>query len=199
MCSHRTARSLLVSDRVLRRHRESVYHRVGAYWYLRGIDVGPGARVWGRPVIDAQDLEIGSRFVLHSQLRTTRLAGVGAIRIGDGVFMNHGSAITARTAVTIGNDVALSQDVAIMDNNAHGLAGGPIVSRPVTVEDGAWIGLRAILLPGVTIGALSVVAAGSVVTKSMPPRTLVAGNPARPIREIAYPPGVHRAWHGGAQ
>ena len=56
---------------------------------------------------------------------------------------------------------------------------------PITVCAGAWVGARAVVLPGVTIGENAVVGAGSVVTKSVPPNTVVAGNPARPIRTFA--------------
>lgn len=56
---------------------------------------------------------------------------------------------------------------------------------PITVCAGAWVGARAVVLPGVTIGKNAVVGAGSVVTKSVPPNTVVVGNPARPIRTFA--------------
>jgi maltose O-acetyltransferase len=55
---------------------------------------------------------------------------------------------------------------------------------PITVEDYAWIGAGAIILPGVTIGTGAVVAAGSVVTKDVAPRMIVAGNPARKLRSV---------------
>jgi acetyltransferase-like isoleucine patch superfamily enzyme len=63
---------------------------------------------------------------------------------------------------------------------------GPVHSSPITVEDGCWIGAGSILLPGVTIGRGSIVAAGSVVTKDVAPDTLVGGIPARPIRELDF-------------
>lgn len=55
-------------------------------------------------------------------------------------------------------------------------------AQPITVCVGAWVGARAVVLPGVTIGENAVVGAGSVVTKDVPPNTVVVGNPARPIR-----------------
>jgi maltose O-acetyltransferase len=57
-------------------------------------------------------------------------------------------------------------------------------SAPIIVEDNVWIGARSIVMPGVTIGRDSCVGAGSVVTKNVEPRVLVAGVPARPIREL---------------
>jgi acetyltransferase-like isoleucine patch superfamily enzyme len=57
-------------------------------------------------------------------------------------------------------------------------------ARPVIVEDDVWIGTRAVILPGVRIGYGSVIGAGSVVTKDVPPMTVVAGIPAKPIKKI---------------
>lgn len=59
---------------------------------------------------------------------------------------------------------------------------GQAESKPVVIEDDVWVGARAIILPGVTIGAHSIVGAGSVVTKDVPPWTVVGGNPARIIK-----------------
>jgi galactoside O-acetyltransferase len=57
-------------------------------------------------------------------------------------------------------------------------------AQPVIIEDDVWIGTRAVILPGVRIGYGSVIAAGSVVTKDVPPMTVVAGIPAKPIKKI---------------
>lgn len=163
---------------------------------LRRHDVGARPRVWGKPLIDARDLHIGDDLLLHSAFRQTRLGGPGRIQIGDRVFINHGVRILSRGAITIGDDVALAEEVVLMDNDAHGIEGQPVHISPITVEDGAWVGMRATVLPGVTVGARAIVATGSVVTRSVEPETLVAGNPARVIRKLDYPEGVTRAWHG---
>src|SRR5690349_22847890 len=68
------------------------------------------------------------------------------------------------------------------------LKGGATRTVPVTVCDGARIGARAIVLPGVSIGSRSVVAAGAIVTRDVPADNLVAGQPARAIRGLRYPP-----------
>lgn len=86
-------------------------------------------------------------------------------------------------AVTIGSKVLISWDVNILENNFHTTTDGAIHSAPVTIEDRVWIGCRVIVLSGVTIGEGAIVAAGSVVTRDVAPGTLVAGNPARLIRE----------------
>ena len=62
--------------------------------------------------------------------------------------------------------------------------GGEHITAPVTIERGAWIGARGVLLPGVTIGHGAVVGAGAVVTTDVPPNTLVAGVPARTVRSL---------------
>jgi maltose O-acetyltransferase len=61
------------------------------------------------------------------------------------------------------------------------------VARPIVIEDNAWLGGGAILLPGVTVGRNAVVGAGAVVSRSVPANTVVVGNPARVIREIEQP------------
>lgn len=60
----------------------------------------------------------------------------------------------------------------------------PLITRPITIGENAFIGARAFLMPGVTVGSRSIVGACSVVTRSVPPHTIVAGNPAKPIRHI---------------
>ncbi len=119
--------------------------------------------------------------------------GEAEIIIGDRAQINYRNIISAAGSVRIGEDTLIAGEVAIFDNPSHPLdpearrAGGHFAAeevRPVVIGRNVWIGLRAIILRGVTIGDNSVVAAGSVVTKPVPPNTLVAGNPARPIREL---------------
>ena len=61
-----------------------------------------------------------------------------------------------------------------------------VVAKPVTIERGAWIGLGALILPGVTVGHGSIVGAASVVTTSVPPNTYVEGNPAKVVRSLPW-------------
>nr|MDP9466593.1 hypothetical protein [Actinomycetota bacterium] len=83
----------------------------------------------------------------------------------------------------------------VMDSNSHGVEGRSHVEAPVHIGDGTWIGARAMVLPGVNIGRRVLVAAGAVVTRDVPDDVLVAGNPARVVRSLDYPPGCKRAWH----
>lgn len=103
-------------------------------------------------------------------------------RIGRNTRIYHGCTIDVRSGLSIGNNVSVSPEVMILggthDVNAprfNDIAGF------VTVEDHVWIGARAMILPGVTLGRGAVVAAGSVVTKNVPPLTIVAGVPAKPV------------------
>jgi acetyltransferase-like isoleucine patch superfamily enzyme len=104
------------------------------------------------------------------------------IRIGNGTYVNRGTEIVAAREVTIGRDCKIARDVIIMDSDQHPLPNGELVVEPVTIGDRAWIGARAIILKGVRIGDDAVIAAGSVVTRDVPARSVVAGVPARVVR-----------------
>jgi acetyltransferase-like isoleucine patch superfamily enzyme len=110
----------------------------------------------------------------------------GVIVLGDGVFINYGVEIYAARSVTIGDNVHLADMAAIYDTDFHQLEENAAVRvEPVRIGSNAWIGRQAIILPGVTIGDHAVVAAGSIVTKDVPAKTLVAGNPASVRRELS--------------
>ena len=104
------------------------------------------------------------------------------IRIGNGTYLNRGTEIVAARSVTIGRDCKIAREVIIMDSDQHPLPNGELVAKPVTIEDRVWIGARAIILKGVTIGHDAVVGAGSVVTSDVPPGAVVGGVPARVLR-----------------
>ena len=117
-------------------------------------------------------------------------AAAGAIiRVGARTHFNNNVEVFASGGVTIGSDCLIGDAVLIMDMDGHALAPelrhqSAGATDAVTIEDNVWIGSRAIILKGVTLGAGCVVGAGSVVTRSVPPRTVVAGNPARSIRTL---------------
>ncbi len=139
-------------------------------------------------------LTIGNHFDIWSHLSRSQLVvgPSGLLKIGNRVFINVGTTISAYSQVVIGNNVLIGNDVAIYDSDFHGLEQRdcPAPPAPVTIEDNVWIATRAIILKGVTLGQGSVVAAGSVVTRSVPPYTLVGGVPARVIRSL-HPARVH--------
>lgn len=163
---------------------------------LRPLRVGRWPQCRGRPDIDASDATTGDAFRVASHQATTVITGAGRLVIGDDVFVNCGTRIECALSVTIGDHVMIAYDVVVTDTDSHGLEARPVRRAPVVIGSGAWIGARAIVLPGVTIGRRSVVGAGSVVTHDVPDDTLVAGNPARPVRTLVYPQGHDRAAHG---
>ena len=113
---------------------------------------------------------------------------VGDVIIGDHTRIGLHNTIIG--PVEIGNNVNLAQGITVTALN-HNFSDTDkrideqgVSTNPVTIEDDVWVGANAVILPGVTIGEHCVVAAGAVVTKDVPPHSLVAGVPAKVIRQI---------------
>lgn len=107
------------------------------------------------------------------------------LRLGNRVVIGSNVSLGAHSPITLGDEVRISRDVIIETAGLDFSTGQPPyrhVSKPITIEKGVWIGARAIILGGVTLGENVVVAAGSVVSRSVPAGTIVAGVPARPLR-----------------
>jgi len=103
-------------------------------------------------------------------------------RIGANTRINRDCTLDVRGPLVIGDNVSISPEVAVLTTQHDWRAPGFVLeSRPVVIEDHAWIGSRATLLPGTVIGRGAVVAAGAVASGSVPPLTVVAGVPARVI------------------
>lgn len=128
----------------------------------------------------------------------------GEIEIGSNCYIGEGTRIWSQASIRIGNDVLISHLVDIHDTDGHPVDAGDRVldgrsilqgrgyltptktaSAPIEIGDRVWIGFKASILKGVRIGEGAIVAAGAVVTRDVPPFTVVAGNPAVPIRELA--------------
>jgi len=106
------------------------------------------------------------------------------LNFGDKVFLNNGINISCSNQIEIGTHVDIADECMIMDNDFHGVGDNNPKSKPVIIEDDVWIASRVIILKGVKIGRGSVVGAGAVVTKSIPPNSFAAGNPARVIKSV---------------
>jgi maltose O-acetyltransferase len=117
-----------------------------------------------------------------------RAPGV-VIAIGAGTAFSNNVQVIAEAGVTIGARCLIGDAVQILDSDFHALGAAdrhvrPGAAAPVVLEDNVFIGSRAILLKGVTIGRNSVIGAGSVVVRSIPPGVIAAGNPAKVLRPL---------------
>ncbi|MCC6178397.1 MAG: hypothetical protein IT305_24085 [Chloroflexi bacterium] len=175
-----------------------VWHWLTACWQLRGSDrLGRWTRVNGRVSLDNQGhTYIGERVLFHAHHAPTYLTTLphGTLVIGDRTFVNFGADIVATGLVKIGSDCLIGTYVMMLDNDFHDSIDRARMPepRPIIIGDEVWIGNRAIVLPGVTIGQGAIVGAGSVVVSDVPAWTVAAGNPARVIRELPHAPNRHR-------
>jgi len=110
-----------------------------------------------------------------------RVLGDGKLTVGDG-FVNNGVQIVCKCKIEIGNGCAIARDVIIRDWDAHSIDKNHITSSPIIIGNHVWIGTRAIILKGLKIGDGAIVAAGSIVTRDVPSKALVAGVPAKIIK-----------------
>ena len=149
-------------------------------------------------------MTVGSGCLIQGQLVGER--DESRLEVGNNVVVGGGSVIDCALSVRIEDDAMVSYECIIADSDNHSIypelrkadVGNWMNGRrhdwsasemaPVVIKRGAWIGARAIILKGVTVGEGAVVGMGSVVTHDVPPRCVVAGNPARVIREIGPVP-----------
>jgi acetyltransferase-like isoleucine patch superfamily enzyme len=154
---------------------------------LRGIGAGLVTSEGRNPIIHSGGIISLGRVALRGTTAAVELGAQpgGRLTIGDRVFINQGVTLVAHHDITVGDDCRIGDYVAIYDTDHHAVdQETPVRSAPVRIGRNVWIARGAIVMPGVTIGDHSVVAAASVVTADVPPRTLVAGNPARAVREL---------------
>jgi acetyltransferase-like isoleucine patch superfamily enzyme len=188
----------------LRDAQFSLSDRTYTRWLRRqpGVTLGR-VTIEGRPLVDVR---AGSTLVVEDGVRLKsrnwgyHLNMYGPVKLmadAPGAVITigartriYGSCIHAFASVTIGPDCLIAANCQIIDANGHELSFPAVEARartrdqprPVVVEAAVWLGTGVIVLPGVRIGRGSVVGAGSVVTRDIPPMSLAAGNPARVIR-----------------
>lgn len=175
-----------------------------AWWTLRGLQLGPGWRCYGLPIIQRHRrsrIRIGRGMNLrsaamsnplgpnHPVIISARRPGASLI-IGDDFGMTGGS-LVCDESIAIGNRVWVGANAVIADTDFHPLDAAlrrvrPLAAKtaPITIADDVFIGMNAIILKGVHIGEGAVIAAGSVVSRDVPPGTVAAGSPARIVRKI---------------
>jgi acetyltransferase-like isoleucine patch superfamily enzyme len=157
----------------------------------RGRKISVGARpvFWrGRPTLDIfGTFKVGDNCKVFASPYPARItvAPGATIEMGDTAGINYGVEIYASKSIKLGDNAMIGDLATLYDTDFHRIEEGAEVRQgPIVLGDNVWIGRAAIVLPGVTIGDHSIVAAGAVVTKDVPPRVVVAGNPAKVVREI---------------
>ena len=144
-------------------------------------------------------IRIGSHSRILGQLLV--FAHGGEIQLGESCFVGECSRIWSAASIMVGNRVLISHGVNIHDTVSHSFSAeqrskhfeniftsghpsefdDPPLRRPIVIEDDAWLGFNSVILKGVTIGKGAIIGASSVITKSVAPFSIVAGNPARVV------------------
>jgi acetyltransferase-like isoleucine patch superfamily enzyme len=170
-------------------YRQSVV-RVGSGSLLGQGRISIGKRWFGEPakpssfvVMRSGRVDVRGAFAFHRG-SDVRVMGNATLSLGSG-YCADGVNIRCEDRISIGDRVAIARDVSIMDSDQHSIVGSS-KTAPVVIGDDVWIGTRAIILKGVTIGNGAVIAAGAVVTKDIPPGMLAGGVPARSLRPIEW-------------
>ncbi len=132
----------------------------------------------GHFVVRGGRVRVAGRMKIYSGLQVTVNEGA-CLALGSG-YINTGVRLNCFAQITIGDGVAIGEDVTIRDSDNHAVGGGTPGSAPVVIEDGVWVGSRAMILKGVRVGEGAIVAAGAVVVRDVAPGTMVAGVPATP-------------------
>jgi len=168
-----------------------------------GVSIGSGTRLNGATLSAREpqgcSLSIGADSNIEAALVLEQASA--RISIGSRTHVGGGTLLAAATDIEIGDDVLIAFEALIMDHNSHSVKfrerqhdvrdwirgnkdWSHVAVAPVKISNKAWIGVRAIVLKGVTIGEGAVVGAGSLVTADVPAWTIVGGNPARVIRPL---------------
>jgi acetyltransferase-like isoleucine patch superfamily enzyme len=187
--SKQELRALLRGDlRMVRPLATKVRNVLTARYFLRRCtQVGRYVQMKGRPlVINRGKIIIGERVWINSTTVRCEFCTStpdAVLEIGDRTTINYGTSIDAHLHIRIGPDCRIGPYTNIIDNNYHEILDRSVVppSRPIVIGSNVWIAGHAVIVPGVTIGDDAVIGVGSIVMESVPPRTVVMGNPARPV------------------
>jgi acetyltransferase-like isoleucine patch superfamily enzyme len=185
--------------------------------HLIGVRSGRGCRFAGLPDITlapgaridlGDDVSVNSRFDsnpagLPYPTIFAALESQSYIEVGDGTGIS-GASIVARSGITIGRRVLIGAGACIWDTDFHPLDAESRLKHPtrnarcaaIKIDDEVFIGARALILKGVTIGKRAVIGAGAVVTKDVRPGDVVAGNPAQVVRSVDQEKRAETKWSG---
>lgn len=129
-----------------------------------------------------------SNFVGKGEVKIQARQKNSVVELKEGTIISGNLSVIANEKITIGNSCLIGDMVSIMDSDFHGIKvsqrqeTGEVAA--ITIEDNVWLGVRVVILKGVKIGENSVIAAGSVVTKSIPSNVVAGGVPAKVLRSI---------------
>lgn len=184
----------------------NAWDRLLSFWISQkhNVEVLGKLTVMGHPLIDIRNgssLSIGHGVTLNSRNRGYHInmhSGVklfadkpgAAIRIGDNTRI-HGTCVHAHELIEIGSNCLIAANCQIFDAHGHDVSFSDVQNRihtrgessPIKIEDNVWVGANSLILPGVTIGHGSIIAANSVVNKYVPPMVIAGGNPIRVIKD----------------
>lgn len=160
-----------------------------AEWGWAGVAWVPGPVGAGLRYVLAARLarQVGTVVLFGPQVE---VAGWDQLMIGSNVSIHRGCYVDATGGLSIGDDVSIAHACSILtsehtwDDPTRPIRDNPLRLAPVRIESDVWLGCGVRLLAGVTVHSRSVLAAGAVVTRDVPPRTVVGGVPARPLRTI---------------
>lgn len=184
-----TARAVLANP------KEAITSGIATAWLrLRRINMGGVALCVGWPpiVFTGGDVRLGKNVRFRSRLGRMELGAEagGILIVGDETAFGSLVSVVAHHRITIGHHCRFGDMVGVYDTAHHPVdSESPIRTGPVAIGDNVWIGRGALILPGVSIGNNSVVSAGAIVRKDVPPNILVSGDPAAPVRQLSVRPG----------
>lgn len=180
-------------------YRNHIYGRTPLYYRQFG-EIGDGSRVWYPCITDRRTrgrMYLGkqSQILQNSRIWCYEQEGspVPRITIGDHCYLGYHLSILAGADVTIGDWVLMASDI-LITTESHGMdpenpvayMDQPLTMAPVTIGSGCWIGEKVVIMPGVSIGEKSIIGAGSIVTKDIPPYCVAVGNPAKIIKKYDF-------------
>lgn len=162
------------------------------------IGTRPHFDVLDPPALNSTRIELldGARLILDRNVLILTGTYISAsnrslVTIGEDCYVSQEVKINSRASVTIGKNVLIGYQTMIMDYDGHAILpiddlnnpNPEVKSKPIVIEDNVWIGARVIILKGITIGSGSIIGANSCIVSDVPPNTIVAGNPAKVMRE----------------